>query len=155
MPEPLLNTTGGGPSSTQLEAILAVAQPDRVRCDQPHCGRSVYRRIHVVRESGKLLVLGSDCYALRYGTDAVSISARYCGGEGRALTQQMVNAPMAVPGVQSEVSVRVLSWMVTMFKELDRVEATPRLPEDGAVLSFRLHPKAGSEPWVRPGQAKP
>lgn len=87
MPEPLLNTTGGGPSSTQLEAILAVAQPDRVRCDQPHCGRSVYRRIHVVRESGKLLVLGSDCYTERYGTDAASISARYGGGEGRTLTQ--------------------------------------------------------------------
>jgi len=79
---------------------------------------------------------------------AQNVSALYAKEIDELVAQakaQMATAPMAVPGVQSEVSVRVLSWIVTMFKDLDRVEATPRLPEDGAVLSFRLHPKAGSE----------
>lgn len=58
---------------------------------------------------------------------------------------QMVNSPMQVPGVQSEVSARVLSWMVSMFKDLDRVEVTPRLPEDGVTLSVRLYPRAETE----------
>lgn len=59
--------------------------------------------------------------------------------------QQVLTGPMAVTPMQGEVSSRVLTWMVETFKDLDRVEVTPRLPEDGAVVSIRLHPKAGSE----------
>lgn len=58
--------------------------------------------------------------------------------------QQVTAAPAAVPGMQSEVSSRVLSWMVDTFKELDRVEVLPKLPEDGVLVSIKLHPKAGS-----------
>jgi hypothetical protein len=47
----------------------------------------VYRRIHVVRENGKLLVLGSTCFAKRYGADTALGSARFGAGEGRPLTQ--------------------------------------------------------------------
>lgn len=58
--------------------------------------------------------------------------------------QQMVTSGGAVPGVQSEVSARVLSWMVDTFKELDRVEVLPALPQDGARVSLRLHPAKDS-----------
>ena len=59
--------------------------------------------------------------------------------------QQVTTGAMAVTPMQGEVSSRVLTWMVDTFKDLDRVEVTPHLPEDGAVVSIRLHPKAGSE----------
>lgn len=54
-----------------LLAIVSVEYEDRVRCGQPSCGHSVYRRIHVVREDEKLLVLGSTCFEKRYGTATV------------------------------------------------------------------------------------
>lgn len=59
MPEPEPTTVGADPSTAKLLAIVAVEKTDRVRCGQPGCGHSVYRRIHVVREGCKLLVLGS------------------------------------------------------------------------------------------------
>ncbi|MES2980224.1 MAG: hypothetical protein V4731_17530, partial [Pseudomonadota bacterium] len=40
----------------------------RVQCQQPGCGHSFYRRIHVVQEAGRLLVLGSTCFEKRFGT---------------------------------------------------------------------------------------
>jgi hypothetical protein len=62
-----------------------------------------------------------------------------------AQVKQQVAAPGAqVPGVQTEVGARVLSWLVDTFKELDRVEVLPRLPEDGALVAIRLHPAQGS-----------
>jgi hypothetical protein len=62
-----------------------------------------------------------------------------------AQVKQASSAQLAAAGMQSEVGARMLSWLVTMFKELDRIEVVPQLPEDGALLSIRLHPKAGSE----------
>jgi len=74
-------------STAKLLAIVSVDHADRVRCGQSACGHSVYRRIHVVRENSGLLVLGSTCFAKRYGNDAALGSARFGGGEGRPLTQ--------------------------------------------------------------------
>ena len=71
-----------------LLAIVSVEYDDRVRCGQPSCGHSVYRRIHVVRENEKLLVLGSTCFEKRYGTATVLGPARHGGGEGRMLTKE-------------------------------------------------------------------
>ena len=88
MPEPELNTFCGNRSTAKLLAIVSVERADRVRCGQPTCGHSVYRRIHVVIESGKLLVLGSTCFAKRYGTDSALGTARFGGGEGRMLTDE-------------------------------------------------------------------
>lgn len=58
--------------------------------------------------------------------------------------QQVLGSQGAAPSMQAEVSSRVFSWMVDTFKELDRVEVVPKLPEDGALVSIRLHPKADS-----------
>lgn len=50
---------------TKLPALLGVFEvhPDhRVRCQAPECTRTVYKRIHVVREEDGLHVYGSDCF---------------------------------------------------------------------------------------------
>lgn len=71
----------------KLLAIVAVDPVRRVRCQQPHCGHSVYARIHVVEEAGQLLVLGSDCFAKRYGEGHTSGFRGYGAGGGRVLTE--------------------------------------------------------------------
>ncbi|MBT3066718.1 hypothetical protein [Rhodoferax sp. U11-2br] len=73
--------------SHRLLAIVAVDQAHRVRCQQPHCGHGVYARIHVVEEGGQLLVLGSDCFAKRYGAVQTSGVHGQGGGGGRVLTE--------------------------------------------------------------------
>ena len=69
-----------------LIAIVGVDQDARVQCQQPGCGHSVYRRIHVVQEAGKLLVLGSTCFEKRFGAASALGHATYGGGAGRTLT---------------------------------------------------------------------
>jgi len=87
MPESELNAFSADRTMAKLLAIVSVEHDDRVRCGQPNCGHSVYRRIHVVRENSKLLVLGSTCFAKRYGADTALGGAKYGGGEGRPLTE--------------------------------------------------------------------
>lgn len=70
----------------KLLAIVAVERAKRVRCQQPHCGHSVYARIHVVEEGGTLLVIGSDCFAKRYGVASTTGFNGFGGGAGRTLT---------------------------------------------------------------------
>jgi len=86
MSEPELTTLCEDPSTAKLLAIVSVEQVDRVRCGQPNCGHTVYRRIHVVREGATLLVLGSTCLAKRYETDTALGLARFGCGAGRPLT---------------------------------------------------------------------
>ena len=73
---------------TRLIAIVGVDQDARVQCQQPGCGHSIYRRIHVVREAGRFLVLGSTCFEKRFGTAVALGNATYGGGAGRTLTFQ-------------------------------------------------------------------
>ena len=40
------------PGHFRLRAIVTVDEQDRVRCQQPGCGHSVYAAIHVVEENG-------------------------------------------------------------------------------------------------------
>ncbi len=74
--------------NARLRAIVAVDGKDRVRCQQPGCGHSVYAAVHVVEEDGKLMVLGSTCFAQRYGSHAALGQAQYGGGGGRKLTDE-------------------------------------------------------------------
>lgn len=73
--------------SFKLLAIVAVDPAHRVRCQQPHCGRGVYAKIHVVEEAGQLLVLDSDCYAKRYGEGHTTDLREHGSGGGRLLTE--------------------------------------------------------------------
>lgn len=70
----------------KLLAVVEVAESARVQCQEPGCGHSVYKRIHVVEDNGQLLVLGSTCFAKRYdGSDSLG-ETRFGGLEGRRLT---------------------------------------------------------------------
>ena len=81
---------GAVPSSgnARLRAIVAVDALHRVQCQQPGCGHSVYAAIHVVEEDGHLLVLGSTCFAQRYGSASALGSAQYGGAGGQKLTDE-------------------------------------------------------------------
>lgn len=76
-------------TKAKLLAIVSVEHEDRVQCGQLGCGHSIYRAIHVVRDNGSLIVLGSTCFAKRYGS-AVSLgTARFGAGAcGRTLTAE-------------------------------------------------------------------
>jgi hypothetical protein len=71
----------------KLLAIVAVDPVHRVRCQQPGCGHGVYARIHVVEDAGELIVLGSDCFAKRYGEGHARGFQGFGAGGGRMLTQ--------------------------------------------------------------------
>ena len=76
-------------TTTKLLAIVSVEHEDRVQCGQPGCGHSIYRAIHVVRDNGSLIVLGSTCFAKRYGSAATLGTARFGTGDGgRKLTAE-------------------------------------------------------------------
>lgn len=81
---------GAAPSAcnVRLRAIVAVDAQHRVQCQQPGCGHSVYAAIHVVEEDGHLLVLGSTCFAQRYGSASALGAAQYGGGGGQKLTDE-------------------------------------------------------------------
>ena len=59
----------------------------RVQCQQPGCKHSVYAAVHVEEEDGRLLVLGSTCFAKRYGSSHALGHAQYGGSSGRMLTE--------------------------------------------------------------------
>lgn len=101
----------------RLLAIVAVEPAKRVRCQQPHCGHSVYARIHVVEDSGSLLVLGADCFAKRYGVASTTGFKGFGGGSGRVLTE-----------AERELLLNNTSALLAQFeseraKELERVAA--------------------------------
>lgn len=73
--------------SAQLLSIVEVDQADRVQCQQPGCGHTVWKAVHVVRDAGSLLVLGSTCFAKRYGGLNGLGSPSYGPGNGRKLTR--------------------------------------------------------------------
>ena len=75
-------------SAPRLLAVVEVEKEERVFCAQPGCNHTVYKAIHVVRDSGQLLVLGSTCFAKRYGGMTALGGAEYWGGKGKLLTAE-------------------------------------------------------------------
>ena len=71
----------------ELLQIVEVDPEDKVRCCAPDCHRSVYKRIHVVRESGEIFVLGETCYRLIY-KNIESTKSSYFGGSSRKLSSE-------------------------------------------------------------------
>ena len=72
-----------------MDDIAVVPQAVRailLNTHQPGCGHSIYRAIHVVRDNGNLIVLGSTCFAKRYGSADNLGTARFsASGGGRTL----------------------------------------------------------------------
>lgn len=72
-----------------LLAVVEVDKADRIQCQAEGCGRSVYKRIHVVLAGLEFKVLGSQCYERLYGQDTLtSQTPQYGTGTGRLLTQE-------------------------------------------------------------------
>jgi len=72
----------------RLHAIIAVDAAHAVRCQHTGCGHKVYAAVHIVQEAGKFLVLGSSCFAKRYGGTKALVSSVHGTGDGRRLTDQ-------------------------------------------------------------------
>ena len=70
-----------------LVAVVEVEYDKRILCQAPGCGRSVYRKIHIVLESTEFTLLGYDCYRRIYGSDAVR-EPFYSWGSDRRLTDE-------------------------------------------------------------------
>lgn len=75
-------------AAPRLLAIVEVDKADRVRCGQPGCNHSVFKAVHVVRDEGKLMVLGSTCFGKRYGGMSALGKAQHWGGKGKPLTPE-------------------------------------------------------------------
>lgn len=69
-------------------AIVEVDKAERVYCAQPGCHHTVYKAIHVVKEDGKLLVLGSTCFQKRFGSPTALGKAQHWGGNGKVLSSE-------------------------------------------------------------------
>lgn len=77
-------------ATARLLAIVTVPPTKRVQCQNPGCGHGVYAAIHVVEEDSKIMVLGSTCFAKRYGgASALGLPAYQSGGSnGKQLTDE-------------------------------------------------------------------
>ena len=71
----------------ELLQIVEVEQENRVRCCAPSCNRSVYKKIHIVRDNGEILVLGEKCYGLIYKTRE-SKQSNYFSNRSRKLSSE-------------------------------------------------------------------
>lgn len=76
------------PTSAQLLAIVEVDKAARVQCQEPGCGHSIYKAVHVVEDSGICIVLGSTCFAKRYGSLSALGGPSHGSGSGRKLTDE-------------------------------------------------------------------
>lgn len=72
----------------RLHAIIAIDASHAVRCQHTGCGHKVYAAVHIVQEAGKFLILGSSCFAKRYGGTKALGSSVHGTGDGRRLTDQ-------------------------------------------------------------------
>lgn len=71
----------------ELLQIVEVDPECKVRCCAPNCHRPVYKRIHVIRENGAIIVLGEICYKLLY-EGAESKKSNYFTGHSRKLSAE-------------------------------------------------------------------
>lgn len=76
--------------AARLLAIVSVTPTSRVQCQNLGCGHGVYAVIHVVEDGGQLVVLGSTCFAKRYGGDHALGKPSYSagGGNGSMLSEE-------------------------------------------------------------------
>lgn len=132
----------------QLLAIVFVDHADRVQCGQPGCGHSVYRQIHVVEEGENLLVLGSTCFAKRYGSAAALGTPRFGGGGGIPLTTDerrllVENTALLMTHFEEE---RVQSLMPAPIDRL-RFKGVPPLVPESRPPPLPAFTSAKRTPW--------
>ena len=132
-----------------LLAIVSVKEDERVRCCQLGCGKPVFRAIHVVRDGQQLLVLGSTCFAKRYGSATALGGPSYGGSGGRQLTdaeRDLLANNTAALIAQFEAEVQDKARMrreALTRKSPPALVAMPTKPNVTALLSSR----SSSLPW--------
>ena len=148
------------PVSTRLRAIVAVSPAERVRCQQSGCKCSVYAAIHVVEESGVLIVLGATCFSKRYGHLRALGDAQFGGGGGRQLSdaeRQLLeqNTAALLAKFEAEDRARLSALRdirrrsdegMGRMSELDKFRQQEDIAASGLVEPPAMHPHAGS-PW--------
>lgn len=81
-------TAGNCPRPARLLAVVEVERADAVQCQHQGCNHRVYKRIHVVEDTGRLLVLGSTCFEKRFGSGEALGRPSYGGDNGRRLSPE-------------------------------------------------------------------
>lgn len=152
MPESELTALCADRATAKLLAIVSVEHNERVRCGQPNCGHSVYRRIHVVRENSRLLVLGSTCFAKRYGADTALGGAKYGGGEGRPLTeaerQLLLSNTEALLAQFEEEAARLQPAKVKPVPPAIQLKAVIATPSNFQLSANKETPWEWVKPWT-------
>lgn len=70
-----------------LFMVVEVDPHERIRCQAPGCHKPVYKRIHVVRDAERIVVVGSDCWTRLYaGAAGADPRPRFGSSDGRLLT---------------------------------------------------------------------
>lgn len=54
-------------TSPELLIIVEIPKDKKVLCQAVGCGRAIYRRVHVVKNNGKIEIYGEDCSAKLFG----------------------------------------------------------------------------------------
>lgn len=131
-------------TAVQLLAVVEVPHEKRVACQSEGCGHPVYKRIHVVRANGKLIVLGSECYAKLFGASTRVPS--YSSSAGRPLTDEerrmlVENTEELVSRLEQETKAaqaREAPPAVAPAPPLPLGPAAPRVGITGRPISSRL-----------------
>lgn len=75
--------------SASLLRVVEVDRDERIRCQAPGCVKTVHKRIHVVQDGDRIVVVGSDCWGRLYaGVPGTNVTARYGVTRGRKLTAE-------------------------------------------------------------------
>lgn len=86
---PAHDATEPAPADVLFLALVEVAPADRVRCQAPGCGHSIYRRIHVLRDTdGIVRVYGADCFERLFQGRRMPSRPHVGSGEARRLSAE-------------------------------------------------------------------
>jgi hypothetical protein len=155
-----IESTSGSLDRVRLVAVLALDPHHKVQCQQPGCGRGIYARVHVVRDSGCFKVLGADCYANHYGGALGLGPAQFgWGGAGLKLTDEqralLIQNTQALIAQFEEMEARERDARESQLRELQRRTEYVSKPIHKSVLERRMsthdavhHQANRPSPWA-------
>lgn len=77
-------------SQTALLIIVEIPEDKKVICQAAGCGRSVYRRVHVVKNNNQIEVYGEDCSKRLFGKLSKKFTMKSNNINGAPLTERDV-----------------------------------------------------------------
>ncbi len=140
----------------RLLAIVEVDKSAGVQCQHPGCNHRVYKRIHVVDESGKLWVLGSSCFEKLYGSGALRAQPSFGGANGKKLSseeRQMLvdNTIVLIERFRQEYETAKGAKLATLQAMKGTSQSNQPRTDPSAIPSGRHQAaKRPPWPWVKP-----